>query len=363
MPLADEARALWGEVDRLEVTSLTHNRANGVTQSVDRVRTGGQSAVVKVLGRGTDGVPPQWIPSEDPTHFNFWRREALVYGTELGDAYAGSGLVAPQLLALHERPDGSLALWLEDLGADGADWTGDDLVEAARRLGVAQGRTAVEGGPDHPWLSQRFLRRYASSRPVDVTLLDDDQRWAHPLIARHAPEGLQAGTRRLHDEAEWFFDVSERLPRTVCHLDFWPNNLTRRADGTVALMDWSFVGDGALGEDVGNLIVDSVFDHFLSVENLPELDERAVAAYLEGLSDAGWNGDDRLVRLGVWSSAVKYRWLMPIQLAQVDQGTPVAYGGEHSVDPDRRYADRLGGLGLLVEWADRARGLHRTLGW
>ncbi len=362
MTLAVEARALWGEVDGLEVTSLTHNRANGVTQSVDRVRAGDRTAVVKVVGRRTEGVPAHWLPSEDPDHFNHWRREARVYEAELGDAYAGSGLTSPELLALHRREDGSLALWLEDLGSDHGNWTVGDVVEAARRLGIAQGRIAVEGGPDQAWLSQRFLRRYSSAKPVDYGLLDDGERWAHPLIARHDPGTLREGTRRLHDEADWFFALSERLPRTLCHLDFWPNNLLWRSDGALSLVDWSFVGDGALGEDVSNLIVDTVFDHFLGAEDLAELDRRVVTAYLDGLGDAGWSGNEELVRLGVWSAAVKYQWLMPLQLAQLDQPT-VAYGGDDVVDPDRRYADRLGGLALLVEWAERARDLHRFLGW
>ncbi len=362
MSLPVEARALWGDVDRLEVTSLPHNRANGVTRSVDRVRTGGRSAVVKVLGRHTERVPTHWLPSDDPTHFNYWRREALAYGAGLADAYAGSGLVAPDLLALHHREDGSIALWLEDLGSDDTEWTVDDVVEIARRLGVAQGRIAVEGGPDHGWLSRRFLRRSSSAKPIDAGLLDVAEHWGHPLIAGHDPGNLRDGTRQLYDEAEWFLDVSERLPRTLCHLDFRPNNLARQADGTTALVDWSFTGDGALGEDVSNLIVDSVFDHFLSADDLTELDRRAITAYLDGLGEAGWNGNEQLVRLGVWSAAVKFRWLMPFQLAQLDQPT-VGYGGDEPVDPDRRYADRLGGLALLVEWAERARDLHRVLGW
>ena len=362
MSLATEATALWGGRATLEVTPLTHNRSNGVTRSVERVRTGPHTAVVKTQGRRTEGVPTHWTPSDDPTHFNYWRREALVYGAELPDAYAGSGLAAPRLLARHERDDGTIALWLEDLGSDDRLWTVDDVVDAARRIGVAQGRVTVEGGPDHAWLSRGFLRRYASSKPVDEGLLDDDERWDHPLITRHAPDGLRAGTRRLHDEADWFFDLSERLPRTFCHLDFWPSNMVRRADGDLALVDWSFAGDGALGEDVSNLVVDTVFDHFLGADDLAELDRRVVTAYLDGLADAGWTGNEQLVRLGVWSAAVKYRWLMPLQLAQLDQPT-VAYGGERVVDPDRRYADRLGGLALLVEWAERARDLHRVLGW
>ena len=52
----------------------------------------------------------------------------------------------------------------------------------------------------------------------------------------------------------------ERLPRAVCHLDVWPNNIIRRAAGEIVLVDWAFAGDGALGEDIGNLVPDCVFD-------------------------------------------------------------------------------------------------------
>ncbi len=356
--LAAEARALWGADGGLEITSLTHNLANGVTQSIDRVTRGDHRAVVKVVGRRTEGVPPQWLPSDDPRHFNYWRREALAYTSDLAGAYAGSGLDAPELLARHERADGSVALWLEDVDGDPGPWTVDDVIEVARRLGVAQGHIAVETGPDHLWLSRRFLRTYATSKPVDYALLDSDSCWDHPLIAGHAPDGLRPGTKMLHDDAEWFFDLSERLPRTLCHLDLWPNNLERRTGGDLALVDWSFVGDGALGEDVSNLVVDSVFDHFLSANDLEQLDARAIPAYLDGLAEAGWNGDEQLVRLGVWSAAVKYQWLMPAQLALLDRPA-VAYGGGVEVDPARRYADRLGGLGLLVDWAHRTRDLAR----
>ena len=61
--LAAEARALWGTDQDLEVSSLPHNRANGVTQSIDRVTCANDSAVVKVIGRRTDGVPRRWLPS------------------------------------------------------------------------------------------------------------------------------------------------------------------------------------------------------------------------------------------------------------------------------------------------------------
>ena len=79
----------------------------------------------------------------------------------------------------------------------------------------------------------------------------------------------------------------ERMPRTLCHLDVWPNNLFARTDGTFTLVDWSFVGEGALGEDVGNLVPDSVFDLFWPARDLPELDREIFRGYISGLRDGG----------------------------------------------------------------------------
>ena len=57
----------------------------------------------------------------------------------------------------------------------------------------------------------------------------------------------------------------------------WPNNLIRRPSGEVVLLDWAFTGDGALGEDVGNLIPDSVLDLLFPHDALDELDARLTA--------------------------------------------------------------------------------------
>jgi thiamine kinase-like enzyme len=154
----------------------------------------------------------------------------------------------------------------------------------------------------------------------------------------------------------------EQLPRTVCHLDVWPNNIVRRPDGEVVFLDWAFTGDGALGEDVGNLIPDSVFDLLLDHELLPDLDERLTGAYLRGLRDAGWIGDPRLVRLGICASAVKYDWLTVLSLERAAAEEQLAYGRGSTVDADRWYAARAAGLALCARWAAEAEDLARELG-
>ncbi|MEV6980449.1 hypothetical protein AB0M95_04210 [Sphaerisporangium sp. NPDC051017] len=130
----------------------------------------------------------------------------------------------------------------------------------------------------------------------------------------------------------------------------------------MALLDWAFVGDGALGEDVGNLVPDSVFDLLLPHQELDHLDARATQAYLDGLADAGWTGDARLVRLGICASAVKYDWLTVRCLEMASADRHPDYGGEATVDANAGYAARAAGLSLCARWAREAELLARDLG-
>jgi thiamine kinase-like enzyme len=137
----------------------------------------------------------------------------------------------------------------------------------------------------------------------------------------------------------------------VCHLDFWPKNLFRR-DGHVVLIDWGFVRMGSVGKDIGNLVPDACFDHFVTAEELPRLEQVVFDSYLRGLRSAGWNEDPLLVQLGMWSSAVKYDWLAPFTLAQVRLDRQYRYGGGSEIDAAFKFRERSR---ALLYAADRAR--------
>ncbi len=49
---------------------------------------------------------------------------------------------------------------------------------------------------------------------------------------------------------------------------------------------------------------------------VPLLESVVFDGYLRGLRAAGWDDDPRLVRLGMWSSAVKYDWMAAMTLEQ-----------------------------------------------
>jgi hypothetical protein len=338
---------------------LTHNPWNGVTAGVWRVGAEGRSAVLKVLTR-TKETSVAWSASNDPRHWNFWRREAYVYQSGLAQVWQPHGIRAPRLLACAERPGGDLALWLEDVpGEPATAWPLARHVEHAHRLGAAQG--AVGAGEDRPWLSQRFLRDYTAGKTTGQDLLDADEAWQHPLVREHFPAGLREDMVRLHHDREWFLTVMESLPRALCHLDQWPANV--RSDGPDSVvLDWAFAGDGALGEDLGNYLPDCVFDQFVPAADLPGLAKAAYDAYLHGLRESGWRGDERLVRLGVCASAVKYDWLTALMLARADDEQP-AYGGQGAVPAGLRYRERGLALAFLADWAAEARLLAPQIGF
>ena len=121
------------------------------------------------------------------------------------------------------------------------------------------------------------------------------------------------------------------------------------------------VGEGALGEDVGNLVPDSVFDQFVPARKLAMLDREVFGGYLSGLREAGWDGAERVVRLGMCASAVKYEWLGPLMLQRASNANQLDYGGRETANARRLYAERGIALAFLASWADEARTLAEDL--
>jgi len=180
----------------------------------------------------------EWSPSEVPSHWNYWEREALAYESGITTVYSEAGISGPRLLASYRRPNGDVALWLVDVSRDGGDavpgtrWSLGDYRRFAHSLGHAQGRIVVAGVvPGHRWLTRTFLRDYVLSKRIDRGILYSEEAWRRPLVRGNFPEGLRRGLVCLHEEREWFFSLMERLPRTLCHLDVWPKNLFPQKTG------------------------------------------------------------------------------------------------------------------------------------
>ncbi|GAA1577471.1 hypothetical protein GCM10009804_37560 [Kribbella hippodromi] len=328
--------------------ALRHNPLNAVTASVERVTyADGRTAVRKELRAPTETTGP-WAASKDPRHWNYWRREVEVYRDQkLRADLAEAGLLLPQA-EVEEHADRAVLL-MEDIG--GTPGTQFGLAEHAA-LARACGRWQARPVADRPWTSRGFIRDYSTTRDVPWHLLADDAAWKQPIIQETWPSELREAWTHLVAHRDELLDLVAALPRTQCHLDFWVSNVIQRPTGELALFDWSFTGDGALGEDIGNHIPDAVFDLFWPAEQMPELADACVSNYLDGLQDAGWRGDSDQVRLAVMASGVKYAWLLPGLLGRASDLTHNAYHRE--VDSRQLFHQRGQAFLFVANWCAEA---------
>jgi len=324
---------------------LRHNAGNAATGGSWRVRGPAGSAVLKLARPPAAGTGiAAWRTSDDPAHYNYWQREALAYAGGLTRAYADAGITAPDLLATARRDDGQVEVWLSDVpGPDATSWSPDRFGEFARRLGMAQAGY-VDRLPDVPYLSRGWLGQYLRHGPAVMTVLPAAG-WDHP-VARVWPEPVRERLAALWRDPGAALARALTAPRTLCHLDVWPTNMigadavgsggADAPDATAAmtLLDWAFVGEGGLGEDPANLIVDAVTGGLIPMAALPDIRDAVTDGYLAGLAEGGWHGDPAVVVEAIGAYAVaKYSWFAPLRLAQAIDGADVTrsfYGQDTS---------------------------------
>jgi hypothetical protein len=242
---------VFGTAAPPEEVSDLRGKSFASTVGVWRVRSVGQSVVLKHLALGA-GNAATWPSEPELDSQYYWRREVEVYANGLGRdipfRLPGS--------TTFERADGSVALWLEDVG-DPEPWPDIDIVDVARKLAAMP---VVSSPP--PWFAGDWFTRYLDLR-------------AH----RFDPE-LSFWLRR--DE------IVERIeagPRVLVHNDFHPGNIFRPG-GDPVVIDWAFCGLGALGSDAGILAGDFLFDGFYPPEEAGRLIELIWDAYSGALDPA-----------------------------------------------------------------------------
>jgi hypothetical protein len=200
-------------------------------------------------------------------------------------------------------------------------------------------------------LSSQWLRWKSAQDASAVAQLP--QALEHPLVRRAFPPDRVERIGRRWTEREKFLDALDRLPQTLCHYDTFRRNLfARRTPSgfyqTIAI-DWALVGVGAIGQEIFNLIRMSLIE--FDDAHVKELDRIVFEGYLNGLHDAGWQGDPRQARLGqIAREAMNLEglpYLLPIYL---DESRHAWY-------------EQTTGLSIEEEadlWAERSR--HSPLG-
>lgn len=295
--------------ERAVISDWGYDRVHGGAGDVGSVISG----VYRFAGTAQDqGKEKDWslilkvvgttAAEDDPSETRYWKREVLAYQSgQLTDL--PGGLASPRFFGGHEFSDKVVGLWLEDIAdAVGSNWPLEQYGLVARHLGQFNGAyLGKQGLPAWPWLSQKWLRAHvalqsASSADRFSQTLDD------PTVRRWFIDGDARRTLRLWEEREMFLDALDHLPQTLLHYDAFRRNLFARheengREQTVAV-DWTYVGIGAIGEELVSLVHASLSFSEVAMAAAKQLEKICYEGYLEGLKEAGWQGDSRLVRLG-----------------------------------------------------------------
>jgi hypothetical protein len=252
----------------------------------------------------------------NPSYWNYHRREILAYEEGCLENLPGN-VSAPRCLGINKYPGSICWLWLEDVQNPASPaWSLNEYGQVARHLGQFNGAYLTGHPiPHFPWLSRNWMQGWLNSyETTNRDVLERIQQkpfWEHPLLRAVFPRRITEDVLRLWARYDTLLGTIHQLPQTFCHLDAYrPNLFLRREeqglDQTVAV-DWVFTGIAAVGEEIANLLAASLIWLEHDAQQARDLDEAVFQGYLNGLRDAGWHGDARIVRLG-FTAACALRW-------------------------------------------------------
>lgn len=281
------------------------------TWSGERLRGAGESlGVWRLQGSADDGGGPvPWSivlkgwpaegPRMPPTAWDWPLRELELYRSGILHDLPG-GATSPRYVGDLVRPDGSTWIWLEDVtGVPEDPWPLERYGTIARQLGQFNGAYLTgRPVPDVPCLSRSWLRQWVELAAPEIAMLADNA--DNPVVWTIFPPHVIDALLRLWTVRHAIYASLEQLPQTFCHLDVFRRNIFYHAgtngSARTVLVDWSFAGIAALGEEIAPLVAASVSFMEVPVTDIRQLEEIVLHAYLDGLRDAGWRGDPEQVR-------------------------------------------------------------------
>lgn len=298
---------------------LTHGAINPVTaglyQFCGTARDGEEqlswSAILKVIHWvDFSGTPLADGYMNEPGDWNYWKREALVFRSGILENWNGD-LVPVRCYDVVDYADDCAWLWLEHVqDLPGTTWALERHLQAARHFGQFNGAYCGDRSiPDFPWLCKGFMRQWVgTSLALGVMeIAADPEFWKHPLVRQALPTPSAGRVLHLLEDADRLLAHLERLPQTLSHLDTDSVNLFARIgdqgqDQTVVI-DWSFLGMAAVGEDLGMQISGNLYGLHVDPAGARPYYEAALDSYVAGLRDAGWRGTPEAVRFASATAA------------------------------------------------------------
>jgi hypothetical protein len=302
--------------DRLDVPAYNPGTAGihrvAGTATVGRAREKQWSTILKVVTLPDLSGTPLDIDGyiREPSDWNYWKREVLARRCGLLDRFEHP-LRPVGCWATEEVDDTTAWLWLEELdeGTDRPARSVSELAEMAYDLGAfaAQGTSMVDELLALSWTARDWLSGWASTF-LELSgghALAHPGCWTHPLLRDRVPVSSRQALVEVVNSFQQVCSRLATLPATVAHHDAKASNLFRERTATgerTVVIDWGFFGTAPIGADLGHHVALDVCVDSVDPADGVEHERSATDAYLAGLRDFGWRGDEADVRFAAAAS-------------------------------------------------------------
>ncbi|MCY3780588.1 MAG: phosphotransferase [Chloroflexi bacterium] len=244
------------------------------------------SLVLKILQRrkGETGHSPY-----------YWKREFEIYRAGMLEELPAGSFDMPRVYRVDDHGD-NCWIWMEDIEDRGGDWSLEDFANIAERLGRLNGAWLCGRAlPRATWLSKSWHSAIVPALADAFSQLD--QLLDNPLAQITLPLDAKEEVMAIWRDREQFRLALSKLPSTFCHYDAFRRNILHGRD-RIFLIDWALAGVGGVGEDLVSLVAVSLYYKGFTQTYASKLDDIVFANYVNGLREAGWQGDQRQARIG-----------------------------------------------------------------
>jgi len=309
--------------------------------------------------------------SQQPREATYWRREIMAFQSGLLEELP-PGVRAPRCYGVMENENGAW-VWIEYIReVTGKQWSLDYFQRTARQLGRFQGAYLCGTPlPDQPWLCGPFFGiGWADQNGWSGFMNPEFEQnvWKLPIIQEALDDKQKLRVLQLIVEKNRFDLVNTRLPQVLCHNDVHRKNFMwthspQTGEEELIGVDWAFAGPGAAGNDLGELVGNSMYFFDYDPYDVERLEAALLDGYLAGIADNRAEIDPRLVRLGYLISLSFWMEYLPGWTAfslPPDSGANVQPKYGHSAKEVLSSWVHLNAF--CLDRADEARSLIKQLG-
>ncbi|MBC5636173.1 hypothetical protein H8S33_04945 [Ornithinibacillus sp. BX22] len=255
-------------------------------------------------------IQPESEEKNDQAHFNYWKREALVYQSGVLN-HLPPLIQTPKCYVVEEKSDSEIWLWMEEVKESNlASWSLEKLSLIAHKIGLFHGgyATGEIPLPKEEWVCQEWLASWVAGcdqYAPDASSYYPIVKGRYESIDKNWNSYLSFRQHQNH-----YFHILKTLPRVVSHHDLSKQNMYMNRELTV--IDWQYFSVSGLGEDLGKMFGVAISNDDISIHEAWYYQERLFDEYLEGLRLMGWKGNPLLPKLGFYLSvAFRSAWEMP----------------------------------------------------